>query len=85
MICVGGDNTGGVGGNCLFISEFCCLIVGGEAVGAMGEKSENETVCGVLDVTSFPCRCFGAGGGFFFSFLTSPIRLTLSSSEAAIS
>jgi hypothetical protein len=82
---VGGENTGGVGGRGLFRSEFCRPTVGGEEVGSIGEKSEKETVCGVLAVTSFPCRCFGVGGGFFFSFLTSPIRLALSSSDAAMS
>jgi hypothetical protein len=51
----------------------------------MGLKSSKDTVCGVLEETSFPCRCLGAGGGFFFSPLISPIRLVLSSSDAIIS
>jgi hypothetical protein len=84
-ICEGGEKTGGVGGSGLFTSEFWRLIVGGEGVGSMGLKSSKDTVCGVLEETSFPCRCLGAGGGFFFSFLVSPIRLVLSSSDAIIS
>jgi hypothetical protein len=66
-----------------------CEKVGG-VVGSTkdGEKSEKDTVCGVLDATSLPCLCFGGGGfGFFFSASKgSPIKLVWSSSsDAAIS
>jgi hypothetical protein len=53
---------------------------------SVASKSENETVCGALEETSLPCRCLGAGGGFFFSFfLTSVTRPSVSSSDGAIS
>jgi hypothetical protein len=44
-------------------------------------KSAKDTVCGVLAVTSFPCRCFG-GGGFFFGLRLSLTRPALSSSSS---
>lgn len=86
MICVGGETTDGVGGRGLFKSEFVLFLEdGGDVVGSVAEKASKDTIWGVLDVTSFPCRCFGVGGGFFFSFFISPIRLALSSSDPAIS
>lgn len=70
----------------MFRSESVLFLAGGgEIVGSVAEKSEKDTICGVLDVTSLPWRCFGAGGGFLFSFLISLTRLALSSSDPAIS
>lgn len=78
--------TEGVGGSGLFRSEFVLIREIGGVIASVAVKSENETVCGVLEVTSLPCRCFGAGGGFFFSvFFTSATKLMVSSSDAAIS
>ena len=85
-ISAGGERIDGVGGRGLFRSESVLFRGRGEEVASVAANSENDTVCGVLDVTSFPCRCFGAGGGFFFStFLTSVTSPTVSSSEEAIS
>lgn len=77
---------GGVGGSGLlrFVPFFCEESC--STLAFVAEKSSKETVCGVRSFTSFPWRCRGAGGGFFFSFRTSPpIRLLCSSSESAIS
>jgi hypothetical protein len=60
------------------------LMTGGVHVAAA--KLSNDTVWGCLWTTSFPCRCFGAGGGFFFPFFTSDTSPMLSSSsESAMS
>lgn len=87
MICVGGEiAVGGVGGSGLLRFESVFFDGSSAGVVSAAEKFSNETVCGVLSFTSFPCLCRGAGGGFFFSFFTvSPTRLMCSSSEAAIS
>jgi hypothetical protein len=79
--------VGGVGGSGLFKFESVFLDDSGAGIVSTTEKSSNETVWGVLSFTSFPCRCRGVGGGFFFSFfaVSPPTRLTCSSSEAAIS
>jgi len=53
-ICAGGETTGGVGGSGLFKSESALFGRGGDAAGSVTEKSEKDTVCGVLALTSFP-------------------------------
>lgn len=69
-------DVGALGGD-----EFCGVGRANE-----GEKSAKETVCGVLDATNFPCRCFGGGGFFFSIFRLSDIKLAVSSSsEPAVS
>ena len=89
IICGGGDDIGGGRGRGLLRSEFVLSLESGEDGGGDAKdegKSENETVCGVLGVTSLPCRCLGGGGFRFSGFLVSPTKLTRSSSsEAAIS
>jgi hypothetical protein len=75
------DTATGVGGSGLFVSELSVrLMTGGGAVSATAKLS-NGTVCGCLCVTSFPCRCLGAGGGFFLPFFTSDTKPMLSSSS----
>lgn len=93
----GGEEASGGGGRGLFRSEFVlfnCGDVGapgdngfcGVGRANEGEKSAKETVCGVLDATNFPCRCFGGGGFFFSVFRLSVIKLAVSSSsEPAVS
>jgi hypothetical protein len=86
LICKGGGDTTGVGGRGLFISELSLARVTGDDAGSVATKLSNDTICGCLGVTSFPCRCFGAGGGFFFPFRTSDTSPMLStSSDSAIS
>lgn len=87
IICDGGEATGGVGGSGLFKSEFVLVLdIAGSGVNSMASNSSNDTVCGALGLTSFPCRCFGAGGGVFFSgFLALFTRPSVSSSDRAIS
>lgn len=86
MICAGGEATGGVGGSGLFKSESVILREMGEGENCVASNSSNDTIWGVRELTSLPCRCFGAGGGFFFSvFFTSVTKPTLSSSDGAIS
>jgi hypothetical protein len=88
MICAGADVAmGGVGGSGLFRSELVLFGSNSSGVASAAEKSSKDTVCGVLSFTSFPWRCLGAGGGFFFSFLgtSARIRPTCSSSDAAMS
>lgn len=76
----------GVGGSGLFVSELSVRLIGGGGVGSVAAKLSKDTVCGCLCVTSFPCRCLGAGGGFFLPFFTSETSPMLSSSsESAIS
>ena len=81
LMCVGGAKLTGVGGSGLFTSELSRGCVTGEGAGSDAAKLSNDTVCGCLGMTSFPCRCFGAGGGFFFPFLTSDTSPMLSSSS----
>lgn len=86
LMCRGGGGTTGVGGSGLFVSELSLARVMGDGAGSVAAKLSNDTICGCLGVTSFPCRCFGAGGGFFFPFLTSDTSPMLSSSsDSAIS
>jgi hypothetical protein len=85
-MCKDGVETIGVGGSGLLTSELSLDRVMGDGEGSDTEKLSNETVCGCLCVTSLPCRCFGAGGGFLLLFLpseTSPV--CSSSSDSAIS
>jgi hypothetical protein len=46
----------------------------------LAEKSSKATVCGALGETSFPCLCFGSGGFFFSTFVSSAIKVARSSS-----
>jgi len=74
----------GVGGSGFCISELSVrLIAGGEGAcaGSVAAKLSKDTVCGCLGATSFPCRCLGAGGGFFLPFFTSDTSPILSSSS----
>ena len=48
-----GERTGGRGSG-LFKSESVLLRDIGEDVGWVAEKSENETICGVREVTGLP-------------------------------
>lgn len=76
----------GVGGSGLLKSELSRDRVMGEGAGCDAEKLSKDTVCGCLDETSLPWRCFGAGGGFFLPFFTSDTSPMLSSSsDSAIS
>jgi hypothetical protein len=80
------DAATGVGGSGLFVSELSVRPITGGGVGSVAAKLSNDTVCGCLCVTSFPCRCLGAGGGFFLPFITSETKPMLSSSsESTIS
>jgi hypothetical protein len=81
-----GDDTTGVGGNGLLTSELSLDFVMGDGAGFDAAKLSKDTVCGCLGMTSLPWRCFGAGGGFFFPFLTSDTSpMSSSSSDSAIS
>ena len=48
------DVTVGVGGSGLFRSELDRVLGAGEDIGCVAEKSEKDTVCGALLVTSLP-------------------------------
>lgn len=80
MCCCCGETTG-VGGSGLLTSELSLDLEVGAGAGSEATKLSNETICGCLGVTSLPCRCFGAGGGFFLPFFTSDTRPMLSSSS----
>lgn len=68
MMCAGVEMAvGGVGGSGLFRLEFVLVECFSSGVVSAAENASNGTVCGVLSFTSFPWRCLGAGGGFFFS------------------
>jgi len=67
-------------------SDLCNLCVrwgddAGVDDGMDTVKSEKATTCGVLEVTSLPCRCFGRGGFFFSVFRLSVTRPACSSSS----
>lgn len=86
LIWSGAEAMTGVGGRGLFTSELSLGRVIGEDAGSVAAKLSNDTTCGCLCATSLPCRCLGAGGGFFFPFFTSDTRPILSSpSDSAIS
>lgn len=81
LICCCCNGTIGVGGSGLFTSELFLDRGVGTGAGSVAMKLSNETTCGCLGVTSLPCRCLGAGGGFFLPFFTSDTRPMLSSSS----
>lgn len=76
-----------MGGRGLFRSEFVLVLdIEGSGVNSVASNSEKDTVCGARGLTSFPCRCRGAGGGVFFSgFLACFTKPCVSSSDRAIS
>lgn len=85
---VGGGGNGLLRSDCVRAKrpgDRMAMGLGGGGVltaGIDGAKSENETVCGALEVTSLPCRCLGGGGFFLFSgFRSSLIKLECSSSS----
>lgn len=85
MFSGGGDSTG-VGGSGLLVSDVFRGRVTGDGAASDTVKLLNGTVCGCRGDTSLPCRCAGAGGGFFFDLVRSGIKpATSSSSERAIS
>lgn len=65
----------------MFTSELSVLRMERGGDGPVASKLSKGTTCGCLDVTGFPCRGFGAGGGFFLPFFTSDTSPMLSSSS----
>lgn len=81
-----GDDSTGVGGSGLLVSEMLRGLVTGDGAASVAAKLSKDTVCGCLGVTSLPWRWAGAGGGFLFDLvLSGAMTGTLSSSERAIS